>query len=47
MSEKGEKSSSLNIFQLLAETTEKEKKNQREDSHALGISTSGSRCNSS
>ncbi len=31
MSEKGEKSSSLDIFQLLEETTEKEKKKQREE----------------
>ena len=31
MSEKGQKSSSLDIFQLLTETTEKEKKKQREE----------------
>ncbi len=38
MSEKGEKSSSLDIFQLLEETTEKEKKRQREELLApLGI----------
>ena len=38
MSEKGEKSSSLDIFQLLEETTEKEKKKQREELLApLGI----------
>ena len=38
MSDKGEKSSSLDIFQLLAETTEKEKKKQREELLAsLGI----------
>jgi len=38
MSEKGEKSSSLDIFQLLTETTEKEKKKQREELLApLGI----------
>jgi hypothetical protein len=32
MSEKGEKYPSLDIFQLLEETTEKEKKKQRERS---------------
>lgn len=38
MSEKGEKSSSPDIFQLLEETTEKEKKRQREELLApLGI----------
>jgi len=38
MSEKGEKSSSLDIFQLLEETTEKEKKKHREELLApLGI----------
>jgi len=38
MLEKGEKSSSLDIFQLLAETTEKERKKQREELLApLGI----------
>jgi len=38
MSEKGEKSSSLDIFQLLAETTEKERKKRREEFLApLGI----------
>ena len=38
MSEKGEKSSSLDIFQLLEETTEKEKKRQRGELLApLGI----------
>lgn len=38
MSKKGEKSSSLNTFQLLAEKTEKERRNRREELLApLGI----------
>lgn len=38
MSKKGEKSSSLNTFQLLAETMEKERRNRREELLApLGI----------